>query len=78
MPSGHMDDNKRGHYIPTNARSENQPVRPPRMAGIAPTQPGGRVEPLGPPRGGDNIANATRPIALGSGVNPSRAAPQRV
>jgi len=57
-----VDDNRRGDFIPSNWRAENQPVR--RFNDIQPTVPTGRVEP--PP--------ARRPT---NNQQPQRTQPQR-
>lgn len=39
IPEGYVDDSRRGHFINSNARAPERPVR----SDIGPTQPGGRV-----------------------------------
>ena len=62
---GMPDNQRRGHYIPTNARAQNVPVR---VNDIGPTMPGGRVQPLPPPRGNANRNEGPR--AVGNGPTP--------
>ena len=55
LGGGYMDDGRRGHYIPSNARGQNMPVQVNRGGNdLMATQPGGRVQPLPPARGMNN------------------------
>lgn len=58
-PTGYVDESRRGHFIPRQARGQNQPVRMSRDTGndLQPTVPGGRVQPLPPPRAQQNQNN---------------------
>ena len=66
--TGVMDDDRHGHFIPTHARRENQPVRLQQAERLQPTMPGRASEPRQNPQ----------TLAIGNGAQAARVQPARV